>query len=241
MFALKRYTEDLINLLFPELCNGCGKLLYHGEKDICTKCLYDLPYTDFHLYHDNPVAKQLWGRLSVNAAMAMLYFKKATKVQNLIHGLKYDGKTEIGITLGKLLAKKLNESEFYADIDLIIPVPLHQKKMRTRGYNQSEYIATGLAEELGISVSTKYLLREKSTESQTKKARYTRFENMQNVFTVESVKSVESVKNMNDLADKHILLVDDVVTTGATLEACGNALIAHGIGKLSIATIAFAE
>ena len=232
MFALKRYTEDLINLLFPELCNGCGKLLYHGEKDICTKCLFDLPYTDFHLYQDNPVAKQLWGRISVNAAMAMLYFKKATKVQNLIHGLKYDGKTEIGITLGKLLAKKLIESEFYADIDLVIPVPLHQKKMRTRGYNQSEYIATGLAEELDISVSTKYLLRDKSTESQTKKARYTRYENMQDVF---------SVIKAEELAEKHILLVDDVVTTGATLEACGNILLNNGIKKLSIAAVAFAE
>ncbi|MDQ8004304.1 MAG: ComF family protein [Pedobacter sp.] len=232
MFALKRYTEDLINLLFPELCNGCGKLLYHGEKDICTKCLFDLPYTDFHLYQDNPVAKQLWGRLNVNAAMAMLYFKKATKVQNLIHGLKYDGKTEIGITLGKLLAKKVIESEFYADIDLIIPVPLHQKKMRTRGYNQSEYIAAGLAEELNISVSTKYLLRDKSTESQTKKARYTRYENMQDVF---------SVIKAEELAEKHILLVDDVVTTGATLEACGNILLNNGIKKLSIAAVAFAE
>ena len=232
MFALKRYTEDLINLLFPELCNGCGKLLYHGEKDICTKCLFDLPYTDFHLYPDNPVAKQLWGRLNVNAAMAMLYFKKGTKVQNLVHGLKYDGKTEIGISLGKLLAKKLNESAFYADVDLIIPVPLHQKKLRTRGYNQSEYIATGLAEELGIAVSTKHLLRDKSTESQTKKARYTRYENMQDVF---------SVIKAEELAEKHILLVDDVVTTGATLEACGNVLLNNGVKKLSIAAVAFAE
>ena len=232
MFALKRYTEDLINLLFPALCNGCGKLLYHGEKDICTKCLYDLPYTDFHLYEDNLVAKQLWGRLSVNAAMAMLYFKKGTKVQNLIHGLKYNGKTEIGTMLGKLLANKLAKSEFYSDIDVVIPVPLHQKKLRLRGYNQSEYIATGLAEELGITVSTKNLLRNKATESQTKKARYTRYENMQDVF---------SVTKAEDLADKHILLVDDVITTGATLEACGNTLLNHGIKKFSIAAIAFAE
>jgi len=232
MFTLKRYTEDLINLLFPELCNGCGKLLYHGEKDICTKCLYDLPYTDFHLYQDNLVAKQLWGRLPVNAAMAMLYFKKGTKVQNLIHGLKYDGKTEVGLTLGKLLAKKLLQNELYPDIDLVIPVPLHQKKLRLRGYNQSEYIAAGLAEELGISISTKNLLRNKSTETQTKKARYTRYENMQDVFNV--IKAEE-------LADKHILLVDDVITTGATLEACGNTLLNHGIKKLSIAAVAFAE
>lgn len=232
MFALKRYTEDLINLLFPDLCNGCGKLLYRGEKDICTKCLYDLPYTDFHLYEDNLVAKQLWGRLPLNAAMAMLYFKKGTKVQNLMHSLKYKGKTEVGITLGKLLAKKLSQSEFYADIDIIVPVPLHQKKLRQRGYNQSEYIATGLATALDLSVSTTHLLRNKATETQTKKARYTRYENMQDVF---------SVKNETELLNKHILLVDDVITTGATLEACGNTLLNHGIKKLSIAAVAFAE
>ena len=232
MFALKRYTEDLINLLFPDLCNGCGNLLYRGEKNICTKCLYDLPYTDFHLYEDNLVAKQLWGRMPVNAAMAMLYFKKGTKVQNLIHSLKYKGKTEVGLTLGKLLANRLLKSEMYADIDLVIPVPLHEKKLRQRGYNQSEYIATGLAEGLGVAVSTKNLTRNKSTESQTKKARYTRYENMQDVF---------SVKNETDLLNKHILLVDDVITTGATLEACGNVLINNGIKKLSIAAVAFAE
>lgn len=232
MFALKRYTEDLINLLFPDLCNGCGKLLYRGEKDICTKCLYDLPYTDFHLYEDNLVAKQLWGRLPLNAAMAMLYFKKGTKVQNLIHSLKYKGKTEVGLTLGKLLANRLVKSEMYADVDLVIPVPLHEKKLRQRGYNQSEYIAKGLATALDLSVSTTHLLRNKATETQTKKARYTRYENMQDVF---------SVKHENELLNKHILLVDDVITTGATLEACGNTLLNHGIKKLSIAAVAFAE
>lgn len=232
MFALKRYTEDLINLLFPELCNGCGKLLYRGEEQICTKCRYDLPYTDFHLYKDNLVAKQLWGRLELNAAMAMFYFKKNTKVQNLIHSLKYDGKTEVGTFLGKLLAQQLKNSEFYQGVDLVIPVPLHLKKFRTRGYNQSEYIAIGLAEELGTLSSSKNLVRNKATESQTKKNRYTRFENMQNVF---------ELKNEVDLKDKHILLIDDVITTGATLEACGNVLLAGGITKLSIAAIAFSE
>ena len=124
------------------------------------------------------------------------------------------------------------ESAFYQDIDLVIPVPLHQKKLRTRGYNQSEYIANGLAEELGIVAASKNLLRKKATESQTKKTRYIRFENMQDVF---------EIKNPAALKDKHILLVDDVVTTGATLEACGNVLLNSGIKKLSIAAIAFSE
>lgn len=232
MFSLKRYTEDLINLLFPELCNGCGKLLYRGEKVICTPCAYDLPYTDFHLYADNLVAKQLWGRLPVNMAMAMLYFKKGTKVQNLMHNLKYKGQTEVGALLGSLLASKLMESSYYQQIDLIIPVPLHQKKLRLRGYNQSEYIATGLGEQLGIATCFKSLYRKKPTESQTRKARYTRYENMLDVF---------GINQPQQIVGKHILLVDDVITTGATLEACGNILLNNGAKKLSIAAIAFTE
>jgi ComF family protein len=232
MFALKRYTEDLINLLFPALCNGCGKLLYHGEQDICSHCLFDLPVTDFHLYNDNPVAKQFWGRLPLYAATAMLYFQKGTKVQNLIHSLKYRNQTEVGVKLGQLLGAKLKTNKAYQDIDLIIPVPLHQKKLKLRGYNQSEYIAKGLAQELDLPMDIKNLFRNKATESQTRKARYHRYENMQEVF---------GVKDIIELAGKHILLVDDVITTGATLEACGNVLLAQGIGKLSIAALAFAE
>jgi ComF family protein len=232
MFTLKRYTEDLINLLFPELCYGCGNLLYHGEKNICTACLYDLPYTDYHLHPDNLLAKQFWGRLPLEAAMAMLYFKKGTKVQNLLHGFKYKNQTQIGTYLGKLMGERLAKSQCYVDIDVIIPVPLHRKKLRLRGYNQSEYIAKGLAEELNIPMDIKSLTRIEATESQTKKARYTRYENMQGVFCV---------KNAEELANKHILLVDDVVTTGATLEACGNILLNHGVKKLSVAAIAFAE
>lgn len=232
MFTLKRYTEDLISLLFPELCYGCGNLLYHGEKDVCTSCLYDLPYTDYHIHPDNPLAKQFWGRLSLEAAMAMLYFKKGTKVQNLLHGLKYKNQTNIGTYLGKLIGQKLSKSQFYVDIDAIIPVPLHRKKLRLRGYNQSEYIAKGLAEELKVPMDTKSLTRGTATESQTKKARYTRYENMQGVFCV---------NHAEELANKHILLVDDVVTTGSTLEACGNILLSHGVKKLSVAAIAFAE
>lgn len=232
MIALQRITSDLIGLLFPELCNGCGVNLNYGEQEICIKCLMDLPYTDYHLYAENKVAKQFWGRLSVNAAMAMLYFKKGTKVQNLIHNLKYNGKTEVGTRLGHLLADKLSQSNLFDNVDLIIPVPLHPKKQRTRGYNQSEHIANGIAERLNLPMSTLHLLRNRVTTTQTKKTRYYRFENMQTVF---SVFKPEQLKNL------HVLLIDDVITTGATLEACGNALLDIGIKKLSIAAVAFAE
>jgi ComF family protein len=232
MVAVQRLAGDLISLLFPELCNACGANLVASEKEICLNCLFDLPYTDFHHYAENPVAKQFWGRLPCHAAMAMLHFRKGTKVQNLIHSLKYKGKTEVGTKLGNLLASKLVLGALYQDIDIIIPVPLHPKKQKTRGYNQSEFIATGMAEILRVPVSTHHLLRSKSTDSQTKKSRYTRYQNMQTVFSVYQPEQLENL---------HVLLIDDVITTGATLEACGNALLNIGIKKLSIAAIAFAE
>lgn len=232
MLQINRLALDTISLLFPELCNACGTNLYGGEKEICTKCLYHLPYTDYHIYPENRVAKQLWGRLPCNAAMAMLYFKKGTRVQNLIHSLKYKDKIEVGVKLGHLLGTRLKLASLYDNIDLVIPVPLHQKKERQRGYNQSKYIADGIAEALNISVSTTHLLRNKQTESQTRKSRYTRYQNMETVF---------SLNNETELKDKHILLVDDVITTGATLEACGSSLLNGGIKKLSVAALAFAE
>jgi len=232
MLAVKRWGYDLIGLLFPNPCNACGIPLYYSEHLICTKCLYDLPFTDYHVHAENRVAKQLWGRLPLNAAMAMLYFRKGAKVQNLIHNLKYNGKTDIGILLGNMLGERLNLSSLYKDIDLIIPVPLHLKKLRQRGYNQSTYIAEGISNVMSIPFSEKDLIRNIATESQTKKSRYNRYENMQEVFKV--VKP-DSLKN------KHILLVDDVITTGATLEACANELLSCGASKVSIAALAYAE
>ena len=232
MIAVKRIADDLINLLFPLLCNACGEHLHYGEKEICSHCLYDLPYTDFHLHAHNPVAQQFWARVPCNAAMAMLYFKKGNKVQNLMHSLKYKGKTDLGRILGNLMGEKLRSSKAYEGIDVIIPVPLHAKKEKLRGYNQSLFIANGIAEVLGIPVKNANLLRRKATASQTKKSRYTRYENMESVF---------EVWQPEELKDKHILLIDDVITTGATLEACSNALLNVGIKKLSIATLAFAE
>lgn len=232
MQQLQRLAYDIVGLLFPNLCSGCGLSLYAGEKAICMHCLYDLPYTDFHLHSDNRVAKQLWSRLPFEAAMAMLYFKKGTKIQNLIHNLKYNGKTEIGYKLGNLLGQKLLLSEQYKAIDFIIPVPLHPKRERTRGYNQSVCIADGLAEVLGVPVQKTLLIRKKITETQTRKSRFIRYENMLSVF---------ELLEAEQLQHKHVLLVDDVITTGATLEACGNALLNGGIKKISIASVAFAQ
>lgn len=235
MLQFKQYLLDFFNLLLPDLCAACGKQLYHGERQLCTTCLYDLPYTDFHVYRENAVAKLFWGRINCHAAMAMLYFRKGTKVQHLIHQLKYRSQPQLGFRLGVLLGERLLAAERLngsVPIDLIIPVPLHPKKERRRGYNQSKMIADGIASVLDVPLGTTQLIRQRSTATQTKRNRYNRFENMQAVFTV---------KNPQELAGNHILLIDDVITTGATLEACGQVLLECGLSKLSIAALAFAE
>lgn len=237
MSKITQYILDFFSLLFPDLCAACGKQLFQGEKQICTACLYDLPYTDFHLYAENAVAKLFWGRINCHAAMAMLYFRKGTRVQQLIHQLKYRSQPELGFRLGVLLGERLAASDRLPGEnpdppDLIIPVPLHPSKERSRGYNQSRMIADGLSSVMHVPVNTTQLIRQRSTGTQTKRNRYNRFENMKAVF---------SVPDSAPLAGKHVLLVDDVITTGATLEACGQVLLDTGLNKLSIAAIAFAE
>ncbi|WP_443945529.1 ComF family protein [Pedobacter sp. AW1-32] len=177
------------------------------------------------------MAKQFWGRISLESAMAMLYFRKATRVQNLIHNLKYNGKIEIGFYLGSLLGERLKDNPNYKDINFIIPVPLHPKKLKKRGYNQCSHIAKGLSEIIQKPIIEDVLFRKEKRESQTTKNRYNRYENMQMVFNVAS---------FDKLQNQHVLLIDDIITTGATLEACAKVLLEHG-AKVSIAALAFAE
>lgn len=232
MMLLKRFLGDLLSLLFPNLCCGCGTHLNQGEEQLCITCIYRLPYTDHHFHADNIAARQLWGRLPCNAVMSLLYFGKGSRTQNIIHSLKYKGRHDLGIKLGNMIAEKLLMNPVYSDIDQIIPVPLHRSKTLKRGYNQSLCVAEGISAVLQIPVNVSSLLRSKRTGTQTKKSRYNRFENMQQVF---------SIVNSEAIHGKHILLVDDVMTTGATLEACGMALFEGKINKLSIATIAFSK
>jgi ComF family protein len=229
---LTALAGNLLSLLFPSFCSGCSNHLNRGESGICSSCLYRLPYTDHYLHKENRVARHFWGKVPFHAAMALLRYKKGSRVQRIIYHLKYNGRSEVGIKLGMMMAERLLMSEFYRDVEVIIPVPLHKSKERKRGYNQSRFIAEGLSAILNIPVNDTALIRNVATESQTLKGRYTRHENMQHAFYV--VKPGE-------LSGKHILIVDDVVTTGATITACAIELQQCGVRKLSIAVAAGAE
>jgi ComF family protein len=232
MQQLKTLAAELLQLLFPNLCNACGQPLVKSEQLICLTCRFDLPYTDFHLYADNLVAKQLWGRMTFEHATAMLYFKKGGRVQQILHSMKYKGRPELGVLLGELLADTILQSNMPWNVDLILPVPLHKKREKLRGYNQSLCIAEGLSAGLHLPVYKNVLVKRSSTSSQTKKGRFSRYENLKSAF---------SIVDDTEIKGKHILLVDDVITTGATIEACASALNLAGIATLSIAAIAYTK
>jgi len=228
----QNYLADFVSLLFPELCAACRESLVANEQLICTACRYGLPFTNFHLQPDNIVAQQFWGKIQLQGAYSLYYFSKGGKVQNLMHQFKYRGMKQIGNLLGNIAGGQLAQNEVFNTVDLIVPVPLHRKRLQQRGYNQSAHFAEGLAEKLNAAVEINNLVRTTITETQTHKSRFARFENMQDVFTIE---------NPERLKNKHVLLVDDVITTGSTLEACGTQLLKIEGLKLSIATVAYAE
>jgi len=226
------YFNDLFCLFFPELCAACGRNLYRNEKIICTHCLYHLPYTNFHRDPQNKMARQLWGRFPFEQAIAFVYFRKGNRVQNLMHQLKYNNRPEVGIRMGELYAWQLMRSDGWKKAELIIPIPLHPLKRKKRGYNQSEQISRGMSSVLNLPLSTQNLVRIENTETQTRKSRYARYENLKDAFMI---------KDASELVQKHIILVDDVMTTGATVEACSIELLKIEGLKVSICTIAYAE
>lgn len=225
------YLHDFINLLFPKLCQACRANLLGTEDLICTTCLYDLPFTNFHKQPDNIVARQFWGKVKLEYAYALLYFEKGGKVQHLMHQFKYRGMQKIGNKLGSIAGSQLSQNPLLPAVDHIIPVPLHKSRMRERGYNQSANFASGLAAPLQAKVLEDVLIRQIKTSTQTRKSRFARFENMQQVFALQGADALQG---------KHVLLVDDIVTTGSTLEACAQELLKVPGLRLSIATIAYA-
>jgi ComF family protein len=221
--------NDFLAMIFPKVCYACGKSLFKKEECICLYCLYHLPKTNFHLHHDNPVIKLFWGRVNIFSAAALFSFSKGGKVQHLIHQLKYKGKKEIGISLGKFYGNELKQSPLFAPAEVVVPVPLHPKKLKKRGYNQSEMFAQGIAEAMKINIPKEALIRTRASETQTKKSRFARWKNVEEIF---------SVTVPDALKGKHVLLVDDVVTTGSTLEACAEKILRVPGTKVSIATLA---
>ncbi len=230
--AIKRYIHDLASLFFPRACLGCDTPLVYGERLICTNCWYHLPYTHAHRDTQNVGARQLWGRVPVAAVASYLYFVDSSRVKRIMHHFKYRRCPQVGELLGSRYGDLLKETAPFNQADIIVPVPLHPSKLRDRGYNQSAFFAKGLSASMGRAVEEHALARHQATESQTRKSRYQRYENTVDTF---------SVRGREAIAGKHVLLVDDVLTTGATLEACAHVLLVGGAAKVSIVTIAKAR
>lgn len=223
---------NLLNLFFPQVCLACDAHLNDNEKHICTFCRNELPITNFFSEPDNAVAKRLYGRVNFQYATSLLWFNKKGIVQHLMHNLKYKGHEEVGVFLGQWLGKELSQLEMFKDIDVVVPVPLHASKLRKRGYNQVDKFGREIAKALSIEFNSTVLVKTKATTTQVFKNRLKRTLTHEGDF---------SIYESNSLKGKHILLVDDIITTGATIEACANQLLKIDGVTISVATMAIAE
>lgn len=228
----KEIMVDFVSLFYPRYCFACDEGLAKGEETICSRCRLELPRTHYHLEQENVLFKRLEGRVPLQFAIAFLLFRKGGKVQHLLHALKYNNHPEIGVTQGEVYGHELRQLNYAAQLDIIIPVPLHASRKRKRGYNQSEEFAKGLSKSMDLPVSGETIERIVKTETQTRKIKLKRWENVSEVF---------QVKRPDLVSKKRILLVDDVITTGATIEACAHALWSEGCASISVASIAYAE
>lgn len=209
---LANWGSDLLHLVYPETCLCCDRELTQ-KQTICSFCQSNFRLTYFEKFEEpTSLDKLMWGRLEIVSTAAMLFFEKESSTQEILHAIKYKDKKDLAHEMGKIFGEKLlSNHEKYGQIEALIPVPLHPKKLFIRGYNQSELLANGMSESMKIPVFTDFLIRNTHTESQTKKSRFKRWDNVESVFEV----AIEKYKNL-----KHIALVDDVITTGSTLEAC---------------------
>lgn len=232
MNRLQKGLTGMLELFYPSLCITCGERLATNEKYLCFHCWSDIPVTNYQTSRENKVAQLFWGRAPVENATSYFSYKKGSNYQQLIHFIKYRGLKELGYETGRRFGVVLAGSEYFRNIDIILPVPLHPAKLKKRGYNQSEWIARGISESLNKPVSVENLIRRIYTSTQTRKNRFERWKNVENIFEVIHPQKLEN---------KHILLVDDVVTTGSTLEACANELQKVKDVKVSVATLGFAD
>lgn len=224
-----KILNHLINLFYPRVCPACGNLLIQGEETVCLSCRYLLPKTHYENNPENPLAQMFWGQVDFHAVTAEYFFSKTGKVQHLLHQLKYQGNKDAGYFLGQQLGESIKNAELFQGIDYLVPIPLHPKKEHLRGYNQSFVIAQGIEEKTKIAIARDCLVRKVFTSTQTKKSREERWNNVKDIF---------EIQNKDKYKGKHLLLIDDVLTTGATLLAAGKTLSQISDIKISAATAA---
>ncbi|MBP5317783.1 MAG: ComF family protein [Paludibacteraceae bacterium] len=227
---MKKLFDSLVRLLYPHVCLLCGADLVEGEEQVCLVCRSDLPYTRMHLEPDNRLEQLFWGQVPIQRATALFYFEKGGMVQKLLHQLKYKDNREMGVLLGRCLGEEIAGSPV-AEADCIVPVPLHPRRQKLRGYNQSRLIADGMAEVLHLPVADGVLKRVRANETQTHKNAFERWRNSESLFAVGERES---------LAGRRVLLVDDVVTTGATFTASAKALLQIPNIQINCASVAMA-
>lgn len=232
MSGIKDIADDFLSLFLPRPCLSCGVHLVRGEEVLCTGCLLSMARTDFHMRRGNMLEQAFWGRCLVERAAAFSVYNRGSRIRKLIHLLKYQGRQDVGRMLGRLYGAVLADSGFMDGIDVIVPVPLDPARERRRGYNQSCCISEGLAETRGIPVRVNILYRTGKSDSQTRRGRYERWENVEGLF---------AVRNPPEIHGRHLLVVDDVITTGSTIEACVNALHTAGDVTVSVAALAVAQ
>ncbi len=231
LFAMKMWFNDLLSLVYPNLCLVCGESLIRGEHQICMHCMHNIPKTNYHLETDNTVEKRFWGKVPIYRGTAFFFFYKGSPFQKVLHELKYRSNKEAGVVVAKYAAADILTDASFASVDVIVPVPLHPKRYAKRGYNQSECIAQGLSTVMGKPIDTKTLIRIRENTTQTRKSVFDRYRNTKGIFHLKDKKTFEK---------KHVLLVDDVLTTGSTLEACMIALMETDYIKISVFTLAIA-
>ncbi|MDR2954100.1 MAG: ComF family protein [Prevotella sp.] len=222
---MKNLFRNFLNLFFPDLCVVCKQRLNDAEPYICTECLVLLPKTNFHLQPDNRLEEFFAGRIPFRRISAYAYFIKGGSIQTIIHELKYKNNPGIGVFIGELCGENLKGSTFISDIDFLVPVPLHRKRERQRGYNQSLEICKGISRITGIPIDNETLIRKVNNQSQTKNKRFDRWKNVEDIF---------DITDDNAFKGKHILLIDDIITTGSTLESCAKEILKCKDTEISI-------
>jgi len=231
MSLLQEIKDSFLHLLFPHVCTGCGNDIISDAHELCMRCIEAMPETNFEMHANNPVEKLFWGRLPLVSATAQFYFTKESLMQHLMHQFKYRGNEELGLQLGRIIGEQLKKSGRF-EVDALIPLPLFQAKQKRRGFNQATVLCEGIGAVMNIPVWDYVIERPQHTETQTKKGRIERWKNMEGKFIL---------SNSELIRNKHLLLIDDVITTGATLEACGHELLKSENVKLSLATFCVAS